>query len=416
MPNRRPLLMIPGPVEISPTVRAAAGGAPPGHLDPEFQAAFAAALAAMRQVWLAPPEAVPFAVPGGGTLAMEAAATNLVAPGERALVVSTGVFGDRMAEMLRRRGAALETLAAAPGDAPPPGRIEATLATAADAGRPFKALFATHVDTSTGVRLDPEPLARAARRHGTLSVFDGVCATGGERFEMEEWGADVYFTASQKALGLPPGLALWVAGPRALEARRELAAPPPLVLDWEAWRPVFEAYEAGRGAYFSTPPTSLVLALRAGLGELLEDADEPRAAMAAVFAAHQRCARALRAAWRVLGLASVPVRPALEANTLSALVFPAGRGTELITAIRAHGVAVAGGLHPALVGTYFRVGHMGWATRSPELLLRTVDAISAAVAGAGSVTAREAVEAFETGFASAPLSTAPAGSGRATGD
>jgi alanine-glyoxylate transaminase/serine-glyoxylate transaminase/serine-pyruvate transaminase len=172
--------MIPGPVEVSPAVQVAASGPPPGHLDPDLVAAFGEALRAMRRVWLAGENAASFAVPGGGTLAMEAAATNLVAPGERALVVSTGYFGDRMAEMLRRRGAAVEKLACAPGEAPSAEEAEAALAR-----QPAKALFVTHVDTSTGVGVDPRPYLAAARRHGALSVVDGVCATAGERFEME---------------------------------------------------------------------------------------------------------------------------------------------------------------------------------------------------------------------------------------
>ncbi|HSM14505.1 MAG TPA: alanine--glyoxylate aminotransferase family protein, partial [Thermoanaerobaculia bacterium] len=102
MSNPRPLLMIPGPVEVSPGVVEAASGPPSGHLAPELIAAFGDALRAMREVWRAPAEAMPFAVAGGGTLAMESAATNLLDPGERALVVDTGYFGDRMAEMLRR--------------------------------------------------------------------------------------------------------------------------------------------------------------------------------------------------------------------------------------------------------------------------------------------------------------------------
>ena len=77
------------------------------------------------------------------------------------------------------------------------------------------------MDTSTGVRVDPEPLCRLAREAGALAVFDGVCATAGERFEMAAWGADLYFTGSQKAIGLPPGLALMVAGERALAARAD---------------------------------------------------------------------------------------------------------------------------------------------------------------------------------------------------
>jgi len=406
-----PLLMIPGPVEISPAVAAAAARPPRGHLDPVFIESFGAALGDLRSVWLAAPGSQSFAVPGGGTLAMEAAATNLVAAGERALVISTGVFGDRMAVMLRRRGAEVEVLAAPPGAAPTAADAEAALARAVARERPFKALFATHVDTSTGVRIAPAGFARAARRHGALSAFDGVCATAGERFEMAEWEADLYFTAAQKALGLPPGLALWVAGERALEARRALPAPPPLSLDWEAWRPVMEAYEARRPAYFSTPATTLVAALAVGLAELLAEAPAAAEAMARVWSRHERAARSLRAAFRALGLAPVPVSPELEASTLSALRFPAGRGGELVAAIGARGVAVAGGLHPALAGTYFRVGHMGSVTRRPEALARTIAAIAGALAGDGSSAAREAAEAFERSWTeSAPA--AAAGSAR----
>jgi alanine-glyoxylate transaminase/serine-glyoxylate transaminase/serine-pyruvate transaminase len=403
MPSIRPLLMIPGPVEVSPTVLEAAAGAPPGHLEPSFVADFGAALADLRRVWRAAPDASPFAVPGGGTLAMEATAANLVAPGERALVVDTGYFGARMAEMLRRRGAGVEIVGAEPGDVPGPDRIDSALAAAVRSRRPFKALFATHVDTSTGVRLDPEPLAESARRHGVLSAFDGVCATGAERFEMAAWDADVYFTASQKALGLPPGLALWVASPRAIEARRALATPPPLTFDWEAWAPVMAAYAEGRNAYFSTPPTSLVTALRAGLAEILGGDAEGAAAMAAAVARHARAASALRAAWTALGLAPVPVRSDLVANTLSALRFPAGRGNELVAAIRERGVAVAGGLHPALAGSYFRVGHMGWVVGQPELLDRVVAAVTGAVSGDDPGALAAARSAFETSWESTPV-------------
>ena len=113
--------------------------------------------------------------------------------------------------------------------------IEAALTLA-----PTRALFATHVDTSTGVRVDAGALARLATTHGALSVFDGVCATAAERFEMETWGADVYLTASQKAIGLPAGLALLVASARAMEAREGLKLAPPMSLDWKQWLPIMQ--------------------------------------------------------------------------------------------------------------------------------------------------------------------------------
>jgi len=372
----RPLLMIPGPVEVSPRVLAAFSTPPPGHLEPRFVAAFAAALERMRRVWSAPPESQPFVVPGSGTLAMEMAAANLLEPGDRALLVNTGVFSDRMAEMLRRLGAAVREVRAPVGDAPSPEAVREALT--AEREGPVKALFATHVDTSTGVRLDPRPLAEIAAEHGLLAVFDGVCAAGGEPFDMAGLGADVYLTASQKALGLPPGLALLVASERALAVRAaRRSAPPPLYLDWASWLPVHQAYEQGKPAYFATPATNLVLALEAGLGEILD------AGLAECLEAQARTGRALRAAWSALGLAPVPVRPDLEAATISALRFPAGVDSTLVARIAARGVAVAGGLHPEIRSQCFRIGHMGYVVHRPDLLRRTVEAVAGGLADGG---------------------------------
>jgi alanine-glyoxylate transaminase/serine-glyoxylate transaminase/serine-pyruvate transaminase len=366
--------MIPGPVEVSPAVQKAFCAPPPGHTSGPLIAAFGTALERMRQVWQAGPDSQPFVVTGGGTVGMDMVTANLTAPGDRVLVVDTGYFSDRIAEMLGRQGATVIALEAPVGEAPGPDEVSAAIV----ARGPFSALYATHVDTSTGVRIDPGPLARLAREHGMLSVFDGVCATAGERFAMAEWDADVYLTASQKALGLPPGLALLVASPRALEARAARRAPaPPMYLDWHEWLPVMRAYEERRPSYFSTPATNLILALEAGLGEILEQGVEAR------FAAHARAGRALRAAWRELGLTLVPAREELASNLLSALRFPEGTDGSLVRRILDRGVAVAGGLHPAIRNEYFRVGHMGYVTGRPELLRRTVEAVAAGLSDGG---------------------------------
>ena len=59
--------------------------------------------------------------------------------------------------------------------------------------------------------------------------------------------------------------------------------------------------------------------------------------------------------------------------------YPTGVGPDLVSRIKANGVVVAGGLHPALKAKYFRVGHMGWVTTQPRLLERTVEAVRAAL-------------------------------------
>jgi alanine-glyoxylate transaminase / serine-glyoxylate transaminase / serine-pyruvate transaminase len=331
--------------------------------------AFGSSLERMRQVWQADASSQPFLLAGSGTLAMEAAAANLIEPGDRALVVNTGYFSERMVEILRRYGADVVQVTASVGDAPSAEEVREILGRST----PFKALFATHVDTSTGVCVPLEPLCRLAREAGILSVFDGVCSAAGERFEMAVWGADLYFTASQKALGLPPGLALMMAGERALAARAtRRSSPPPLYLDWDSWLPIHRAYEERRPSYFATPATSLVLALEAGLGEILEGGIPAR------IEAHAQAAAALREAWRALGLRSVP-REAVTGNTLSVLLFPEGIDGALLPRIAARGVIVAGGLHPSVKTTSFRIGHMGYTVTRPDYLRRTVEAVGGAL-------------------------------------
>jgi alanine-glyoxylate transaminase/serine-glyoxylate transaminase/serine-pyruvate transaminase len=229
------------------------------------------------------------------------------------------------------------------------------------------------VDTSTGVRLDVRALAALTRSREVLSVLDSVCAVGGEVCEQAAWDVDVVLSASQKALGAAPGLALLVVSPRALEARRELRVAPPLFLDLEEWLPVHHALEGGVPSYFATPPTSLVRALAAALAEI---------DVAASVERHARTATALRTAWRHLGLELVP-EEADAAHTLSALWIPDGVEAQLPRRIADHGVLVAGALHPGLRPRSFRIGHMGYVTTRPELLERCVRAVANALAAAG---------------------------------
>lgn len=355
--------MIPGPIEISARVQAAAAEAPRSHVAPDLIEAFGWSIAAMRDVWKAADDSQPFVVAGSGTLAMEMAVANLVSTGDRVVVANSGYFSDRIAEMLRRTGAEVVEVKAPVGHAPAPNEVEAVCAAA-----PTRALFATHVDTSTGVRVDAEALCAVARRHDALAIFDGVCATAGERFEMAAWDADVYLTASQKAIGLPAGLALLVASARAMERRRGLASPPPLSIDWLTWLPIMAAYEERRPSYFATPATTLIWALRVGLEEILADGIDAR------LDAHARTAEACRRAWGTYGLTLLP-EPTLAANTLSAIRYPVGCDASLVDAIKRAGVVVAPGLHPDAKDAYFRVGHMGDVITRPEDIARTVAAV-----------------------------------------
>jgi len=368
--SERDLLMIPGPVEFDPEVMRALGAKTSSHVAPEFITVFGRALKRLREVCLAP-SAQPFVVSGSGTLAMELAVANLVEPGERALVVNTGYFSDRMALLLTRYGAEVVQVRCAPGEAPDVTAVESALA-----GGRFKVMTVTHVDTSTGVLAPVEPLVRAAGRHGVLSVVDGVCATAGETFHQDAWGADVYLTASQKAIGVPPGLALLTVSPKAMAAWRSRKTPVrSLYADFGEWLPIMEAYEAGRPSYFATPAVNLVCALDVSLGQIVREGMEAR------FARHRHMARAFRAAWRALGLKTLPVHESVMAHTLSALYYPEGVDAGVIARVREQGVVLAGGLHPELKTRYFRVGHMN--VVGPGDVLASVGAVERALATAG---------------------------------
>ncbi len=364
------LLMIPGPIGLTPQVLAALATPQRGHLDPVFMKAFGRALERLRHV-LAAPTAQPFVVSGSGTLAMEMAVANLVQRGDSALVVNSGYFSDRIGAMLELHGATVTHVRAEPGDLAGLDAVERAL----QGGR-FKVMTITHVDTSTGVLAPVQALAKLAHAHGALVVVDGVCSVGGEALEFDAWGVDVAFTASQKALGAPPGLGVLLASPRAMEAWKARTTPvASMYLDFGQWLPIMQAYEAGTPSYFATPAVNLLLALDVSLGQLLDETMPTRVAR------HVGLAHAARAAWSALGLTPLTKTTALTAHTLSALKYPTGVDATLVKHVAAHGVNIAGGLHPAIKATYFRVGHMG--STDAGALLSTIAAVESGLKTSG---------------------------------
>ncbi len=382
----RKLLMIPGPVEFSPEVLSALGQPTTSHVSPDFMECFGQCLQMMRQVFLAP-SSQPFIVAGTGTLAMDLAASNLVEPGDRALVINTGYFGDRMGDMLCRYGAEVDYLDSPVGEVACAERLREALK-----DKDYALVAMTHVDTSTGVLTDVKNLSAVAKDAGCLTIVDGVCGTAGAECRSDEWGVDVHLTASQKAIGVPPGLALVTVSEDALRKFESRATPVPnYYADINNWLPIMQAYEARKGAYFGTPAVNLVYALNASLREILDEGMEAR------FARHRRLAQAFRAGASAIGLKMVPKTEELAAPTLSALYYPEGIDASLTGHINASGVIVAGGLHPKISDQYFRVGHMGVCNESD--ILATVGAIERALAtmddaftaGAGVTAAQKAL-------------------------
>ena len=369
----RKLLMIPGPIEFEPEVLSALGKPTTSHVAPNFIQSFGNALRMMKEVWLAP-SGQPFIMAGTGTLAMDMAGSNLIERGDKVLVISTGYFGLRYADLLLRYGAEVTFLQAELGDVVPLDMIEDELKK-----RAYKLLTFTHVDTSTAVMVDPKSIGALAQKYNVLSVLDGVCSVAGEEIRQEEWGIDVVLTASQKAIGVPPGLALMVVSEKAMNVWKKRKTPVAnYYSDWANWLPIMQAYEAGNPSYFGTPAVNLVMALEKSLEIILAEGMDAR------FARHQLMAKAFREALKAMGLKSIPINEAVSAATLSAPYYPKGiTGGQLLAQVNKEGVILAGGLLPEIKGDYFRIGHMGSINRADTLA--TISAIEVSLKKGGYV-------------------------------
>src|ERR1019366_8212177 len=158
---------------------------------------------------------------------METAVANLVQPGTRALVVVSGYFGDRLAQMCERYGATVTRLDVEWGGACDPHALRAApKAAPADnvamghaGAAPADIVAMVHAETSTGVLNPIDALAPIAREHGALTIVDAVTSFGGHPLDVAAWGVDACYSCTQKCLGAPSGLAPVVFGPRALERR-----------------------------------------------------------------------------------------------------------------------------------------------------------------------------------------------------
>lgn len=339
-----PLLMIPGPTPVRDDVLAALGSPVRGHTSPENAASLRRIGTGVRAcVGSASARVHVFA--GSGTLAMEAAVVNHAGAGERMVVCNQGFFADRFVEIGESFGVDVTSVSAPWGT-----RIEPeALRDACSRGPAPAVVTITHVDTSTGVLADCAALARIAREAGALVVLDGVCATAGVAEEMDAWGVDVVLTGAQKALAVPPGLAILAVSERARQRREQLGRIAAYYADLRRWDPVVENPDA---RYFSTHATGMLRALDVALDTVAAEGLEQR------FARHRRVAAAIRAGFAVLGLTPFTDPEAL-APTLSVLRVPDGVDEAALRAGMAErGVIVAGCLGP-FAGRGIRVGHMG---------------------------------------------------------
>jgi aspartate aminotransferase-like enzyme len=390
----QPILMIPGPTELPFPVMQALNQPATIQYDMNFDVnVLEPVTLALRDIFQTSRGEV-IAMPGSGRTALEAAAISVVEPGDRVVVVTAGVFGGLMREIMTRAGAEVTEHTVEWGQPLDLAKLEKDI----ERVKP-KAVSMVHNETSTGTTYPAAEVARIVKRHGALFMADTVSSLAGIDVRTDEWGIDLNMTGSQKCLAAPLGMAIVSVSPAAWEAmeRRKHKASSWAydLLRWkENWIPASRGGHIPDGTPRRQPvsiPTHLTQALGVASRLILEEGLPHR------FRRHAVAGKAFRAGIDAMRLQMFP-DASLLSNTVSCFRAPAGVDpAAVVTHMRdRYGILIGTGLDKIRTGT-LRVGHMG-ITSSPMYVLPTLSAIEMTLrelgyrseAGAG-VSAAQAV-------------------------
>ncbi len=350
-PTSPRILLGPGPSMTSPRVMRAMQTPTVGHLDSQLLKIYAEEQELLRRVFQTKNEWT-FALSGTGTSGMEAALANLIEPGDAVLVAIHGYFGERLAEISARHGAEIDRITRPLGEIFTVEETEAALKK-----KKYKLFAIVHAETSTGAeQLRIPEIASAAHRHGALLLLDTVTSLGGINVCIDEWDVDAAYSASQKNLSAPSGLAPITLGPRAREIIEKRTRP---VSSFYLDLKLYAAYWGGVHAYHHTASATLHYALLEALRELMDESLEGR------FARHRANAELL---WKGLEEIGVPPFIAHEYRLppLTTARVPAGVDPHAIRTrlLNERNIEIAGGFG-TLKDQVWRIGLMGYSS-SPE--------------------------------------------------
>lgn len=287
---------------------------------------------------------------------MEMAVRNGVR--RRALSIVNGSFSERFAALVALSGKECVRLDVPLGSAVEPDMVrDALRRTAVDA------VTIVHSETSTGVLQDVEGIARVVREFDDIMLLvDAVTSMAGSPVECDSWGLDFTFTGSQKALALPPGLALGVASPRLLERAKTLESRG-LYFDLVTFEQAMVRHQPT-----NTPALSLLFALDVQLSRI-----EREGGIEARWRRHDAMRRRVEDWAAERNLDFLP-RQGRRSWTVSCVKLPAGRSAkDVVGFVKKEGFVIGAG-YGRLKDSTIRIGHMGDHTVAGlEALLPLID-------------------------------------------
>jgi len=338
---RKNYLLTPGPTPLPPEVSEAMSRPIIHHRTPQFQAILKEATEGLKYVFQTNNDVLILA--SSGTGAMEAAVINFLSPGDTALTIQGGKFGERWTELCKAYNINTEIIDVEWGKAVQPLEIEKKL----KSNPKIKAVFVTLCETSTGAVFDIEAIGKVIKDKDAILVVDAISGLGAIDLKTDGWFCDVVVSGSQKGLMLPPGLGFISVSPKAWKLA-EAAKCPRYYFDLTKAKKAIDKTDTP-----FTPAISLIIALNESLKMMKEDGLEN------IYLRHKKMADATRQAVCALGLELFA--PTAASDVVTAVKVPQGLdGEKLVKAMRdTYGVTIAGG-QEELKGKVFRIAHMGY--------------------------------------------------------
>ena len=344
------LLFTPGPTPVPQNVRNAMSDVTMHHRTPEFEAIFETTRKHLFKLFETD-EVVMIA--SSGTGAMEAAVINLCK--NTLLSVNSGKFGERFGKIALAHGLKNVEIK---NEWNTPVSVEA-IVNAVKANSDIDAIAVQISESAGGLRHPVEELAEAVKaiNPNIMIIADGITAVGVERIKVEN--IDCLIAGSQKALMLPPGLAILGLSNAAIET---IGSGVGYYLNLAS-----EIKKQRQNTTAYTAATTLII----GLLEVLETI-ENEGGIGVLYCNTARRAKATRAALEAIGLHSYPQVPAKSMTTIDDV-----DASKIRSALKEeYGVNVAGG-QDHLKGKIFRINQMGlipsyesiWVVNSIELIL-----------------------------------------------
>jgi aspartate aminotransferase-like enzyme len=335
-------LLAPGPTTIPPEVLLKMAEPILHHRNPLFEEVVAEVRENLKYLFGTKNEVLVFA--SSGTGAMEGAVTNMLSPGDKAICIRSGKFGERWGNICKAYGVEAINIELPWGDDLDPGLVEKTIKANPD----VKSVYMQATETSTGVMFPVKAVADIVKNYPEiLMVVDGITGVGVFPLPMDEWKIDILVSGSQKALMLPPGLAMAGVSDKAWGFNKT-AKCPRFYFNWAK-----ELTNLEKNQTNFTPAISLISGLRESLRIIKTEGLEN------VYKRIDKLAHATREGAKALGLKIFAKTPS---PAVTAICAPEGIDGQAIykTLWKKYGVTGAGG-QDQLKGKVFRIATLGYA-------------------------------------------------------